>query len=318
MPGLETMEQMDYMSPYKRDFKMQKSLFMLPLMIFLASCQDLAPLLFNPKTDFEEYQWSAYPDNAFFDKEQKYTVPSEEFHYFTLESDHEGQVETIHALYLGDIDQIDTDTVIVFNHGNSGSMDTYYPWAQLLYHAGGKSRYGVMMMDYRGFGLSTGSPSESALMSDVDACLQWLKNRGLTDERLILYGYSLGSIPSVYLAANPRSMKAHKLMLEAPIGSINTMAANGSMLSLPASFYADLETHNIEEIKKVDQDLFWIHGQSDNFLNYYTHGEPIYRNHGGTYKVAVPVRYADHHNCPFMYGEERYCKSIHEFIRHQN
>ncbi|WP_235293901.1 alpha/beta hydrolase [Portibacter lacus] len=285
--------------------------------MFLAfsGCLDLGPLLFNPDTSITEYLWDENPDNSYFDPEKNYYIKDGEFHYFTLESDHEGQVETIHAVYLGDLETIDSDTVIIYNHGNSYQMDVYYPRAQLLYHAGGKSRYGVLMMDYRGFGLSTGEPSESSLLSDVNSCIQWLKDRGLTEDRMIMYGYSLGSIPSVYLTATPQAMAPHKLMLEAPIGSISTMSSNGSGLSMPSSFFADLFADNIEEIKKVKQDLYWIHGEMDNFLNYTTHGEAIYNNHNSEYKIAVPVSNGDHGDTPFKMGEEKYMNSVYEFIK---
>jgi pimeloyl-ACP methyl ester carboxylesterase len=279
-----------------------------------SACLDLGPLLFNPNTEITEYLWDKNPINDYFDEENRYGIVDGELHYFTLESDHEGTVETIHAVYLGDLSAIESDTVIVYNHGNSIHMDAYFPWAQLLYNAGGKSRFGVLMMDYRGFGLSTGTPSESALLTDVNTCIQWLKDKGLTEDRMIMYGFSLGSIPSVYLSASPRAMSPHKLMLEAPVGSISTMSSNASGLSMPASFFADLSTNNIEEIKKVKQDLFWIHGQQDNFLNYYTHGEAIFNNHQGDYKVAVPVRNGDHSDTPFRFGEEKYMKTVYDFI----
>ncbi len=293
----------------------KRSLWVLLSILLLAtSCLDLAPLLFNPDNSFDAYLWDENPFNDYFDSAKEYYIEDGEFHYFTIESEHEGQTETLHAIYLGDLETINTDTVFVYSHGNSGSMDSYYPRAQLLYHVGGKSRYGVLMMDYRGFGLSTGTPSESSLMSDVNTCVQWLKDRGLTEDRLVHYGFSLGSIPSVYLTTNPRALRPHKLMLEAPIGSINTMAANGSSLSLPSSFYADLETNNIDEIKKVEQPLYWIHGLSDGFLNYYTHGEAIFNNHQGEYKVSMPVRWGDHSDTPFILGEEKYIKSVYDFI----
>lgn len=292
-----------------------RSIFLCLIMILLfGSCQDLGPLLFN-NTSTEEYLWDKNPINDYFDKEGNYKVPKEEFHYFTVESGFPGTISYIHAVYLGDINTINEDTVIVYCHGNSENMDIYYPRAQLLYHAGGKSRYGVLMMDYQGYGLSHGTPSEEGLLYDVNACIKWLSERGLSEDRLILYGFSLGSIPSIELSANPYSLRPHKLMLEAPIGSINTMAQNGSGLSMPASFFADLKTNNIEKIKEVTQDLFWIHGVDDGFLDFETHGKAVYDNHQGEYKVAVPVYGGDHSDVPFKYGLEQYMEAVHNFIQ---
>lgn len=288
--------------------------FSLVLFCCASACLDLGPLLFNPDDSITEYLWDEHPDNWYFDEDKEYTIAENEFNYFQLESDHEGEKAEIHALYLGDLETIASDTVIVYCHGNSTHMDVYYPRAQLLYYTGGKSRYGVLMMDYRGFGLSTGISSEASLVSDVEACINWLKERGLSEDRMILYGFSLGSIPSIQLASNPQSLGAHKLMLEAPVGSINTMSQNGSSLSMPASFFADLGTNNIEEIKNVKQDLLWIHGLDDGFLDYTTHGEAIYNNHNADYKISIPVRGGDHGDTPFKMGEVKYMQAMQEFI----
>lgn len=290
------------------------NILLITVLITLHSCLDLGPLLFNPDNTITEYLWDENPDNWYFDEDKEFTIKENEFNYFQLESVHEGESANIHALYLGDLESISTDTIIVYCHGNSTHMDVYYPRAQLLYYTGEQSKYGVMMMDYRGFGLSTGTSSESSLISDVEACIQWLKDRGLTEDRMILYGFSLGSIPAVSLAANPRSLKANKLMLEAPIGSMNTMSQNGSALSMPISFFADLNTNNIELIKEVKQDLLWIHGLDDGFLDYTTHGEAIYNNHDSDYKISVPVRGGDHGDTPFIMGIEKYMLEMETYI----
>ena len=52
------------------------------------------------------------------------------------------------------------------------------------------------------------------MYQDADACLRWLESRGLTNDRLIIYGYSLGSAPTCELTANPRSMSPNKIILE--------------------------------------------------------------------------------------------------------
>ena len=283
-------------------------------LLTLASCLDLAPLLFNPDDSISAYLWEENPDNWYFESEN-YPIAAGEFHYFQLDSDFEGKKETLHALYLGDLESIDTDTILMYNHGNAANMDVYYPRAQLLYHTGGQSRYGVLMFDYRGFGLSTGTSTEKSLSADVSACLKWLKSHGLTEDRLILYGFSLGSIPSVDLAANPQDLTAHKLMLEAPIGSMNTLSQNGSSLSMPVSFFASLETDNIAKIKKVKQDLLWIHGLEDGFIDYTTHGEAVYNNHEGQYKISIPVRGGDHGDTPFKMGEDKYMEAMYQFIK---
>lgn len=117
-------------------------------------------------------------------------------------------------MYLGYITRIATDTVILYYHDNKDHLDFYYPPVQLLAWVGGKHRFGVMSFDYRGFGLSEGKPSESSLYADADAAMQWLKQQGLSSDRLIIYGFSMGTAPATELTAKPRSLTPSKLILE--------------------------------------------------------------------------------------------------------
>lgn len=58
-----------------------------------------------------------------------------------------------------------------------------------------------MGYDYSGYGRSTGSPSVANTLNDISACLEWLYAAGKHPSDIVLYGQSVGSGPSVYLAA---------------------------------------------------------------------------------------------------------------------
>jgi pimeloyl-ACP methyl ester carboxylesterase len=232
-----------------------------------------------------------------------------------LQSKAPGETEAtkIYAVYIGNPQRITTDTVIMYCHGNKDHLDFYWPRAQLLANTKNKNRYGVMMVDYRGYGLSEGKPSEEALYADVDAALQWLKSRGLTNNRLIMYGFSMGSAPATKLTAEPRSMTPSKLMLEAPMASAEAMVRDASGLALPGSFATDLKINNAEIIKKVKQPLFWIHGVEDDFLGMKTQGEVVFKNHTGL-KEAHRIPDAGHSNVPNKFGFQNYLKAVGDFI----
>ena len=85
-------------------------------------------------------------------------------------------------------------------------MDFYWQRAKLLANVGGKNKYGVLMIDYRGYGMSEGKPSEEGMYTDVNTALNWLKKSGLTNDRLVMYGFSLGTAPACELTANTRDM----------------------------------------------------------------------------------------------------------------
>lgn len=280
--------------------------------ITLNSCLELSSSLFNPSA-IETYLYEDY-DSGDFNLDSSYDVLPNELTEFSVISDLDGEKATIFGAYLGDVDAILTDTVILYCHGNSGNMDDYYQRTKLLYNTNGKSNYGVLLFDYRGFGKSEGTTSEESLKADAFAMIEWLKDKGLTSDRLLVYGFSLGSIPAISACWENYPLTPSMLLLEAPIGSIDVMAEDASGLSISASYFADLQTNNIEDIKNCPQDLFWLHGIDDDFLNRVTHGLPIYDNHHGKYKVFYAVEEGNHGDTPFIMGFDKYIESVKNFI----
>jgi alpha/beta superfamily hydrolase len=280
----------------------------------LTSCLRLDDQFFNTQT-LESYKLDAYEGERELPQlPDAYDVDADKIHLFSLQSDDDGDVQTIYAVYLGDTARITQDTVIVYCHGNKHHMDLYWNRAKLLAHVGGKHRYGVLMMDYRGYGMSTGTITESGLSADVNTCMQWLKDHGLTSDRTILYGYSLGSAPASRLAAEPRALTPAKLLLEAPFASAEVMVQDAALLSLPASYFTDVRVDNVNWIQSVDQPFCWIHGIDDDFLNIETHGEVVYYHYHGQYQEAHRVPEAVHNNVPAVMGYEEYVRVVGEFV----
>jgi pimeloyl-ACP methyl ester carboxylesterase len=175
---------------------MKKIIFVFIVLASLAGCLDLDDNLYNP-SKIDAYRLDAYDGDVDFHLDLSYHIPDSLIHIFTLQSkaNDESSATTIYAIYIGSISRIATDTVILYCHGNKDHMDAYWPRAELLANTKGKNRFGVMMMDYRGYGMSEGEPSESGLYADADAAMQWLKSKGLSNDRLVMYGYSMGTAP---------------------------------------------------------------------------------------------------------------------------
>jgi hypothetical protein len=270
--------------------------------------------LYNPDTSIDQYEFDQFNGNQEISVGEEYNIQDSLIHLITVQSDPGGANKKIYAVYVGEIGNIATDTIILYCHGNAGHLDYYWPRIKLLANAGGKNRYGVLAMDYRGFGLSEGSPTEEGLYEDVDACMRWLKQMGLADERLVIYGFSLGSAPAMELTANPRKLQPSKLMLESPFASDEVMVEDGSGLSLPGSFFSSLEIDNADEIKKVKEPFFWIHGTADKFLRISTHGETVYKNYDGIYSEAHRVEGGEHSDVPTVMGYSEYVDATYQFI----
>ena len=287
------------------------------IILIPSGCARLDANLFENDNTIDQYYLDDYAGEVHFRLDSSYDIAAIDITLFQLSSKNaDGKQKNIWAVYIGNTADIPTlsHKVIVYNHGNYAHMDYYWERAKLLANAGGKNHFGVLMVDYQGYGLSEGEPGETALYNDVQAGINWLQAQGLsTSSQLIYYGYSLGSAPSTELTANPRTIAPSKLILEAPFASAEVMVQDSSLLSLPASYVTSNKIDNANKIRNINQPLLWMHGTADNFLHIDTHGEVIYKNHPGI-KTAIRVQGADHATIPETLGFTNYLNIIASFI----
>ena len=262
-----------------------------------------------------EYKFENFEGNSELDLPDSYNIPDSNIHLFTLNSKlpNESTGETIYAVYVGNMNTISSDTVIVYCHGQSKHMDVYWERAKLLANVGSKNRYGVLMMDYRGYGLSTGKSTEASLYRDVETCLDWLNTRGVSGSQTVMYGFSLGTIPAIDLSAFYGALPVNKLIIESPLASAANLTEEALKIDVSSTFFTSLVFDNVEKIKSVKQPLMWIHGIEDDYLSI-SNGEAIYERHGGTYKEAHRIAGANHGDVPFVMGYSTYCQEVLEFI----
>lgn len=270
-------------------------------------------MMFNQDDSISEYLFDDYQGEVDFVLDKTYEIPPNEINLFTLESGI--KKDEIYAVYIGDINTINKDTVILYCHGNRDHMDFYWQRAKLLANTGGNGRFGVLMIDYKGYGLSEGTPSEEGLKEDVKVAMEWLYERGLRSNRLVIYGFSLGTFPAIHFAGDTSlSMIPNKLIVEAPFASTDVMAADGVLLDMPASYLSNARFDNVQGIEKVDIPLLWMHGVQDRFLPIKTHGEVVFDHYNGTYKQAKRVQAAAHSSVPQTLGFEEYNQLMLTFI----
>ncbi|MCG8574477.1 MAG: alpha/beta hydrolase [Flavobacteriales bacterium] len=276
--------------------------FIVGLCLTLASCKkmNLDGLAF-PRQTLDEYELEDY-DNV-------------QLVSMTSVDEESGEEYTIYGAYIGDISSIATDTVILYCHGQSRHMDAYWTRVDLLAHVAGHHHYGVFMMDYRGYGMSEGTPTERGLYEDVDASISWLRSQGVEGGRTFYYGFSLGCIPVIDRAAYREDFKPAKIMLESPLSSVENLAQSSLILDVDPQFMTTLEFNNVEKIKDVDVPLLWMHGVEDDYIAI-TNGEMIYENHSGGYKEAIRVEGAGHGDVPVVLKANPYIEIIENFMKH--
>lgn len=287
--------------------------------ITLVSCRKrLDNFLFN-NSEITSYQLDNFDGETSLELPVGYSLPQSEIHRFNYQIQSDGETLTIEAIYVGDLSTIDQDTVILYCHGNRDHMDYYWSRQKLYSHLGYQGRFGVLMFDYPGYGLSEGSPTEQNMYESTEGALNWLKEQGVDNEQLVMFGFSLGSAPTCEVAgSNEFSLSPNKIILEAPFASSEVMVQDASLINMPASFFVDVKIDNAEEIKKCQVPLLWMHGKADDFLAISTHGETVYANHQNAWKRAVRVDGAGHETVPNFLGVEVYNELILDFITSPN
>lgn len=111
---------------------------------------------------------------------------------------------------------------VYFLHGNAENISTHLANVQWLPARG----YNVFLLDYRGYGLSEGSPDLPGALSDIQLGLDWLEHSGRLDGKpLVLFGQSLGASMSVdVLSRDENKGKVDCVMLEAGFASYRDIA----------------------------------------------------------------------------------------------
>jgi alpha/beta superfamily hydrolase len=270
-----------------------------------------------PALKTNEYLFEEYNGDTELSLPASYSISSDKINEITLtsHSSENGEDYTIYAVYIGDLNTISNDTVIIYCHGQANNMDYYWSRAKLLAFTGGKHRFGVLMMDYRGYGKSEGEPTEKGLYEDVETACLWLKSKGVQNTQTILYGFSLGTVPATKIAADFTKFKPAKLILESPMASVDNLAQESTLINFSAKFLSTLEFNNAEKIKDVQQPYCWFHGKDDDYVAI-SNGEIIYQNYNGIYKEAHRISGAKHgkNGVPETMGLENYLQTVYKFI----
>lgn len=149
---------------------------------------------------------------------------------------------------------------ILYLHGNAGNLGEFAKRYKLL----GAQGDGVLAVDYRGFGASTGAPNENGLILDGQAAYDALISREIGLNHIIIYGHSLGSGVAVALAARH---KVAALVLEAPFSSAVDIAAY-RYPEFPVRVLMRDQFRSDLRIGKVKSPILIMHGTADQTVPY--------------------------------------------------
>lgn len=144
--------------------------------------------------------------------------------------------------------------LVLYFHGNSRSIKGWAKYARDFYRYG----YDVVLVDYRGFGKSTGRRSEKDMLSDMQFVYMTLANK-YHENHIIVYGRSIGSGFAAKIASDN---KPRYLILDAPYFSFRK-AVERFLPILPVRFVLRYHLRTDKWITRVNCHTYILHGTRD-------------------------------------------------------
>jgi len=193
---------------------------------------------------------------------------------------------------------------IVYFHGNAGKLDNRI--YKLNYFKNIDVNF--LIIAWRGFSGNKGKPSEDGLYEDGKSTIEWLKNLGVTEKDIIIYGESLGTGIATEIAQNN---KFAGLILETPFTSM-IEAAKNFYPYIPVGLLLKDKYRNDKKIKNINIPLLVMHGEADQIVPYWM-GKTIYEI-ANQPKYSYFTKYDDH----MMEFDENLVLNLKKFIKSLN
>jgi uncharacterized protein len=149
--------------------------------------------------------------------------------------------------------------IILYYHGNMRNIERYAPFASLFTGNG----YEVWMMDYAGFGKSTGKRSEENMYADAVTVYQ-LAAKKMQPDSICIYGKSIGTGVAAHVAAG---FPCKRLILETPYYSIPSMVKRWFFM-YPVNLLVRYRFPTGENMQKIKIPVTIFHGTDDEIISY--------------------------------------------------
>ena len=228
--------------------------------------------------------WLIEPRMAFFPIRGVQETPAAAQLAFTDVSIHTEDGETLHAWWLEHPEPV---VQVVFFHGNGGNLSL---WLDVI---AGLRRHGcsVLAVDYRGYGASTGRPTEKGLYRDATAAVRAFNDRFRRSGTPVVYwGRSIGTP----VAASVQHLGADGLVLESPFPNMRAIFSGNPIMRVLTLFssYGFPTSRLLRDYRGA---LLVIHGDADSIIPF-SAGRRVFDDAPTARKTFVSVPGADHND----------------------
>lgn len=154
------------------------------------------------------------------------------------------------------------ELTVLFCHGNAGNIGHRLDTLQIFHDLG----LNCLIFDYRGYGQSTGRPTEEGTIIDAIACRQWLlDNKGIAPDGIIIFGRSLGGAVAALTAARIPEAPPAALVIESSFTSVPDLGAR-LYPWLPVRLFARYAYNAQKAIQTVNCPVVIIHSPDDEMI----------------------------------------------------
>jgi fermentation-respiration switch protein FrsA (DUF1100 family) len=150
--------------------------------------------------------------------------------------------------------------VVLLCHGNGGNISHRLQMAEALLSTG----LNVFLFDYRGYGRSTGRPSEEGTYRDGEAAYKWLLQKGFVGKNILLFGESLGGGVAAELATR---FEIGGLILQSTFTCIADIGAD-LFPWLPVRWLAHIKYDTLSKLPRIKAPLLVMHSRDDSLIRF--------------------------------------------------
>ena len=193
--------------------------------------------------------------------------------------------------------------VLLFFHGNAGNISHRLESIR-QFHALGLS---VFIIDYRGYGQSSGRASEAGLNLDAEAAWSYLRDElELSPDDIVIFGRSLGGAIAARLASQGQP---HALIVESAFTSVPDIASE-LYPWLPVRWLSRMRHATADYVTGVRRPVLVIHSRDDEIIPYH-HGERIF---GAANEPRTLLTIRGSHNDAWIRDESNYINGLRSFL----
>jgi len=207
--------------------------------------------------------------------------------------------EVLHGWY---VPAANPSGVILFFHGNAGNISHRLD-SLAIFH---ELDLDVLIIDYRGYGQSSGSASEQGTYTDAQAAWDYLVDRrGVAPEKIVIFGRSLGGAVASWLAARTTP---GAVILESCFSSALDMAGRLYPF-LPVRLITRLKYPVKDYVQQLSSPLLVVHSQQDEIIPF-DMGQSIFAAAPEPKEMLV---LSGDHNGGFLLNRDRYLAALGKF-----